>query len=94
MSKLYSMVETQIGTLVSNMNVDSVLGLNLVMFVKIASSIVYIAIVLTFGIYLWNHGFQPLFPGLAAKIDGNDSNQFSNEYAQLIMTLLALMMLF
>lgn len=94
MSKIYALIEDQVASMVLNMNVNSVLGLSLGTFVKAVTTVIYVGVLLVFGVYLWNHGLQPLFPGLVAKINNSDPNQMANEYGQLLLTLIALMMLF
>ncbi len=60
--------------------------------IQLLTILIFLAVVLFFGLYLWNYGLQPAFPGIVAKLNPNDPNQASNPYTQLILTLLALIM--
>jgi hypothetical protein len=103
MSKIYTMIENQVNTLLEFTMVDDSGNLQfsslipnpkwIKPIVQIITAVIYLAIVLFFGLYLWNFGLQPVFPGIIAKIDPANPAQAANPYTQLILTLLAIMML-
>jgi hypothetical protein len=105
MSKIYVLIETQVNNLLRLMMEDDYTGQIqygplikgpkwVQPIVSLITTLVFLGIALTFGIYLWNYGIQPVFPGIVAKIDGANPAQASSVYLQLVITLIALMMFF
>lgn len=104
MSKIYNMIESQINNLLRFKLEDDwsgeikynkwISGPKAVKpFVQAITTLIFLAVILTFGLYLWNTGLVPVFPGIVAPIDPTNPSQAANPYVQLILTLLALMML-
>lgn len=60
--------------------------------VHIISSLLYVLFALIFGVFLWNKGLEPVFPGLIAKMDGGKGQQKS-PYTQFVLTFFAIGML-
>ncbi len=105
MSKIYMLIENQVNNLLRLVMEDDYSGqIQYGPWIKSAkwvqpivtalTTLIFLAIALSFGIYLWNYGIQPVFPGIVAKIDGLNPAQASNTYVQLIITLIAIMMFF
>lgn len=62
--------------------------------VQLITLVFFTAVVLYYGVFLWNRGLQPAFPGVVAKLSPSDPNQLGNTYSQLVLTMLAVIMLF
>ncbi len=103
MSKIYNLIENQVNILLRFVMEDDMTGQvnygawikgpkEIQLAVQVITTLVFIFIALFFGLYLWNYGLQPAFPGLVARIDGSNPAQATNPYSQLILTLLAIMM--
>ncbi len=100
MSKLYTLIEDQVslllrtiyeddygqyhfGSFVSNMKI-----LNAILFIM--TMLIFIAIVMMFGLFLWNYGLATVFTFI--RPIGNTEVKQVGEYTQLMITLVALMM--
>lgn len=104
MSKLYKLIEEQVNILLRFIMEDDrgqiqygkwIQGPKWVKpFIQFVTTIIFLLIILAFGLYLWNYGLHPVMPGLIARIDSNNPLQARNPYAQLVLTLLALMLIF
>lgn len=103
MSKIYSLIETQINNILRVVLVDDYTGEIkygsmipgpkwVAPVVSVLTSMVFLLIVLTFGVFLWNKGLHPVFPNIVAPIDGNNPIQSSSPGVQLVLTLFALML--
>lgn len=103
MSKIYSLIESQVNNILRIMLVDDYTGeINygtmipgpkwVAPVVSILTSVVFLMIVLTFGVFLWNKGLHPVFPNVVAVIDSKNPLQASSEGMQLVLTLFALML--
>jgi hypothetical protein len=102
MSKIYNLIENQVsnviriileendGTLTFNSLIPNAKWVNPI--ISIVTSLVFFTLALFFGLYLWNYGLQPAFPGIVAQINPSNPSQASNPYVQLILTLIALLM--
>lgn len=104
MSKIYKLIEEQVNILLRFVLEDDRTGqIQYGQWIKgpkwvkpavqLLTTLVFLAVVLFFGLYLWNFGLQPAFPGLVAKIDSSNPAQAANPYTQLVLTLLAMMMI-
>lgn len=103
MSKIYSLIEQQINVLLGFIVQDDPMGevqyLGWVRgpwakpIITIITTLIYLLVVLAFGLYLWNYGLVPVFPNVIAAINPSNPAQATNPYSQLILTLLAIMML-
>lgn len=104
MSKIYKLIEEQVNILLRFVLEDERTGqIQYGQWIKgpkwvkpavqLITTLIFLAIVLFFGVYLWNFGLQPVFPGVVAKINPADPNQAANPYTQLILSLLAMMMI-
>ena len=104
MSRIYNLIEDQVNILLRFVLEDDMTGQ--IQYgrwirgpkwvkpaVQLITTIVFIGIILSFGLFLWNYGLHPVFPGVVARIDPSNSAQAANPYTQLVLTLLALMML-
>jgi hypothetical protein len=101
MSKLFSLIQTQVDNLFK-FNVQSDQGLVLPTWIphqmylrpviNIISAIFFILVVLMFGKFLWNQGLAPVF-SVIAPIGEFDRRVQYPAFTQLIVTLLALMMI-
>lgn len=104
MPRLYSLIEDQInnlfrfqmedenGSVQYNKYIQGPKMLRPV--ISFVAAMIFLLIILTFGIYLWNHGLSPVMPNIFMKIDSMNPSQFSNSYIQLFITLLGLSMVF
>jgi hypothetical protein len=64
-------------------------------FITFLSGIIFLILVAIFGLFLWNQGLQPAFPGLVAPIGRlQPLPQSPNPFFQLAITLLALIFIF
>ena len=103
MSKIYKLIEEQVNILLRFLLEDEKTGQvhypawlpggkYIKPVVQLLTILVFLAVVLIFGVYLWNYGLQPAFPGIVARLDPMNPSQASNAYTQLVLTLIALMM--
>jgi hypothetical protein len=103
MSKIYKLIEDQVNILLRFVLEDEYTGQIqygkwisgpkwVKPFIHLITTLVFLFVVLFFGLYLWNFGLHPVFPGVVAKIDPMNPVQSSNPYSQLVLTLVALMM--
>lgn len=103
MSKIYALIENQVNNILRILLVDDYTGeIKYGSFipgpkwvapvVSILTSLLFLFVVLTFGVFLWNKGLHPLFPNVVAVIDGKNPNQANTEWVQLVLTLFALML--
>ena len=103
MSKIYSLIESQVNNILRIVLVDDYTGEVhygaiipgpkwVAPVVSFLTSVVFLLIVLTFGVFLWNKGLHPVFPNIVAQINGNNPAQASSEGMQLVLTLFALML--
>ncbi len=103
MSKIYNLIESQVNTILRLVLEDDRTGQidygwlggakyiqPLVMFI---TSVIFLFIILNFGLYLWNFGLAPVFPGLVAPISAANPSQASNPLIQLVITFMALMLI-
>lgn len=104
MSKIYQLIEEQINNIFRiNMEESNgqlrlpgwIPGPQFVRpLIQFVSAIIFIAIVLYFGVRLWNFGIQPVLPGIVAPIQPGQPGQNSTPETQLLLTLLAFLMFF
>lgn len=102
MSKIYQLIQDQVDNIVRILSKEDVqgnvyypawLGGNKYVkpVIQVLSLLLFILVVLFFGVQLWNYGLQPVLPGVVAKIDPSNLGQDSNPMVQMLLTLLALM---
>jgi len=103
MSKIYKLIEEQVNNILRWRLEDDLTGQIqynqwisgpkvVKPIIQLIATFIFLFVVLFFGLYLWNYGLHPAFPGVVAKIDPLNPAQAANPYTQLILTLLALMM--
>lgn len=100
MSKLYSLIEDQVNIILRLIFEDDngeVAGDSapkyLFLALKLISALFFLLVVLLAGLYLWNYGIAAVFP-IVDAIGEPKPAQLDNPYMQLVITLLALMMVF
>ena len=104
MSRIYKMIEEQVNNLLRFQLEDDLTGRIqynqwisgpkvIKPIIQLLTTLLFLAVVLFFGVYLWNNGLQPVFPNVIAKLNPADPNQASSPYTQLLLTLMALMMI-
>ena len=104
MSRIYNMIEDQVNILLRIVLEDDQTGqinygswLSGPKWVKplvtLITTVIFLLVIMSFGLYLWNYGLVPVFPGIVARIDASNPSQASNPFVQLVVTFLALMML-
>lgn len=105
MSRIFSLIETQVnlilGTILDQGTLDKIrdgeiqIGpQSIVPVAYFLSMLIFLFVILAFGVYLWNFGLHPVFPGIIAKIDPANPAQATNPYVQLVITLIAIMTIF
>jgi hypothetical protein len=103
MSKLYNLIENQVNIVLRILMEDNETGqiqygawISGPKWVKpiiaLITTIVFLVILLIFGLFLWNNGLHRVMPNVFAEI--NDNNSYENKYTQIVITLLALMLIF
>jgi hypothetical protein len=103
MSRIYALIEEQVNNILRMILEDDETGqikwngiisgpTRIRPFITFVSFFVFLALILTVGVFFWNKGLQPVFPGIVAKIDSNNPAQAPSEYVQLVTTLFAIMM--
>lgn len=105
MSTLYSMIENQINLLLrffletdeGEIRYTDLLSgpKQIKAFITLLSALLFIVLVIFFGLYLWNQGLQPVFPSVISPIGlEKPFEQSKNPFFQLILTLIALTLVF
>ena len=105
MSRIFTLIEEQVNNIVRILLEDQETGE--LMFgswlptpsyiqplVSAVAIVLFLGLILVFGVYLWNKGLHPAFPGIVAKLDASNPNQSGSPYTQLLITLLAIMTIF
>jgi hypothetical protein len=105
MSKIYNFIESQVNTILrlaltndegqidfSGSRFISVGNVQLV--ISILAALVYLLILAMAGIYLWNQGIHAMAPSVLLSFGGRSFPQLQNQYQQLFITLLAMVMFF
>ena len=62
--------------------------------VNLLASIIYLMLFSMLGLYLWNQGIHVMAPNVVKSFGSKQYKQHKNEYFQLFVTLLAIMMFF
>lgn len=107
MSRLYSIIENQIniilrmffsndqGQIQQDMLEQYIKPKSLRLVINVLAAFVYLVLLLIAGTYLYNQGLHVMAPSVLAPLGrGKVYQQTNNQYLQLLISLLALMMFF
>ena len=104
MSRIYNLIENQVNSILRLLLEDNQTGQVdyswvggpkwIQPIVTLITSVLFLTVLLSFGLYLWNFGLVPVFPGLVAPISSTNTAQAANPFIQLVITFIALMMIF
>ena len=106
MSRIYNIIEGQVNNILRmTMEGDEgqvdwnfwgqyIAPKNIRIMVNILASIVYLMLFSMLGIYVWNQGIHVMAPNVVKSFGSKQYKQDKNEYFQLFVTLLAIMMFF
>jgi len=59
--------------------------------IQFIALVIYLMVVMFFGLYLWNQGLHVAFPGVVMQLGTTTYRQLPNPYVQLLVTLVAMM---
>lgn len=106
MSKFYNLIESQVNLLARLIMEDDqgnvnwafwnsyVKPKNMRFVINVIASLLYLALLMSVGVYLWNQGIHVMMPSIIQPLGfGKSYQQSQNPYFQLLITLFAMMML-
>jgi len=106
MSKFYNLIEGQVNNLLRMVMEDDqgqvdwafwdkyIKPKNVRFIIGLLASLIYLLLLSTLGIYLWNQGIHVMAPGLVQSFGYQQIQQDPNQYYQLLISMFAFMMFF